>query len=126
MDTSGRPLRPAHGARRSGLAVLQPASPLLRWLLLLVFADGMLNALYICPLATWPTLSWTADVVTHVIVPLGLLGLALLRHQVRPADLGFRSKTDDEHGRIVLAVLLVSVPVVSIIVYALAVELGDF
>ena len=124
MDALGRPLRPTHGVRRSGAAALQ-SSPVLRWLVLVVFVDGLLNALYARALVAWPTLSWTVDVVTHGAVPLGLLGLALWRRQVTLADLGFRSQTNDEHGRIVLAVLLVSVPVASIIVYALAVELGD-
>jgi hypothetical protein len=96
----------------------------LRWLFLLVFADGMLNALYVRPLVEWPVLSWTADVVTHLALPAILLILAVRRHEVRWSDLGFRLRTNDDHGRVVLAVLMLTVPVASIIVYALAIELG--
>ncbi len=104
---------------------LQSSSPLLRWLFLLVFADGMLNALYVRPLVGWPALSWTADVLTHVVLPAALLWLAISHDHVRFSDLGFRFSTRDEHGRVVLLVLLISVPVASVIVYALAVEIGQ-
>jgi uncharacterized protein len=103
---------------------LRTSSPLLRWLLVIAFAHGLLNCLYAVLLRSWPVLAWTADLLGFVVVPLVLVGAAIERRQVTPTGLGFRSTTNDRHGRLVLIIMLVSVPFASILVYALDLRIG--
>src|SRR5215218_2137942 len=119
-----RPLR-----RRIGMAWAWPpgyvmSSPLLRLLFLIVFANGLLNPLY-APLLRWsPLLSWTADLASFVMVTVTLIGAAISRGQVTLGDLGLRSRTHDRHGRLVLAIMLVSIPFTSLLVYGLDLKIG--
>src|SRR6188474_2591352 len=92
--------------------------PTLRLLVMFVFADSLLNGLYVPLIAGVPPLFWVADVLTHAVVPLALLWLSVRRGEVRLADLGIRATTDVRHGRIFLVVLLLAAPLASIIIYA--------
>jgi hypothetical protein len=121
-----RPLRRHVGDAWGWPPGRRASSPLLRWLVLLYFANGLLNGLYRPYLVAvpWPVVWWLADAIIYAIVPLAFIWTAIRRGQVKIAQLGLHTTTDFRYGRLFLAILLVLAPMASIIVYAIDVGIA--
>lgn len=83
-------------------------------LLLLVIGilPAMLNGLYTLLLAAQPPLYWFVDVVSFVVVPAVLVGIAIRERLVTPSELGLHGLVNGRRARLELAILLVGAPIV--------------
>lgn len=115
--------RPAPGWRHQRVCL---ASPPLRWSVVVFWLIGMSNALYLPLLARWPTASWAIDVLTATIVPLRMIAFAVRRHEATLTELRLRASTGEGRGRFEVTVLLVTMPVVSVMVWWLTAAVTRF